>query len=935
MPAILRNLLLLPNVFSLTLLFSLKSLLFHFCLSIDEQGQALLSWKNSLNSSTDALSSWNPLDPIPCGWLGITCNSNGRVVQMSLKMVDLHGPLPVNFQPLESLNTIILSSANLTGKIPPEFGDYRELVVIEVSDNKITGKIPVEICRLQKLQTLSLHTNYLGGGIPMEIGNLSSLVYLTVYDNQITGEIPKSIGELTNLEVFRAGGNQNLKGELPREIGNCTNLVTLGLAETSISGSLPYSIGMLKRIQTIAIYTSLLLGPIPDEIGNCSELQNLYLHQNSISGSIPRRIEELKKLQNIGNCTNLYRFRVNNNRLGGTIPSEIGSLKSLNFLDMSNNRFTGAIPSSICGCWNLEFLDLHSNALMDSMPETLPKSLQFVDISGNHLTGALTPSIGLLNELTKLNLGKNRISGRIPAEILSCRKLQLLDLGSNNFTGEIPKELGQLPALEITLNLSCNRISGEIPAQFSGLIRLGVLDLSHNKLTGNLDILTELQNLVSLNVSFNDFSGDLPNTPFFRKLPLSNLEGNEALCISNTVNKIRHGVQSRSTMKLAMSILVSTSIVLILLAIYMLIRARINDTRLVENETWELTLYQKMEFSINEVVESLTPANVIGTGCSGIVYKITLPNGEALAVKKMRAEEETDAFSSEINSLGSIRHKNIVRLLGWGSNGSMKLLFYDYLPNGSLSSLLHGPGKGRAEWEARYDIVLGVAHALAYLHHDCAPSIIHGDVKAMNVLLGARCEPYLSDFGLARLIDNNSGSLNDCPYPNLSQRPVLAGSYGYMAPELASIQRVNHKSDVYSFGIVLLEVLTGRHPLDPTLPGGAHLVQWVRDHLHNKGDPGDILDAKLRGRADPQMHEILQTLAISFLCISIRADDRPTMRDVVAMIKEIHHIDSSRQEPDLTKGEAVESLPAVTPNRKVVCQGSSNCSFAFSDDSIC
>lgn len=147
------------------------------------------------------------------------------------------------------------------------------------------------------------------------------------------------------------------------------------------------------------------------------------------------------------------------------------------------------------------------------------------------------------------------------------------------------------------------------------------------------------------------------------------------------------------------------------------------------------------------------------------------------------------------------------------------------------------------------------------------------------------------------------------------------------------MQRITEKSDVYSFGVVLLEVLTGRHPLDPTLPGGAHLVQWVREHLASKKDPVDILDSKLRGRADPTMHEMFQTLAVSFLCISTRADDRPTMKDVVAMLKEIRHVEVVRPEPDLSKGgfTAVHSSP---PARILVSQGSSNYSFAFSDDSI-
>lgn len=146
------------------------------------------------------------------------------------------------------------------------------------------------------------------------------------------------------------------------------------------------------------------------------------------------------------------------------------------------------------------------------------------------------------------------------------------------------------------------------------------------------------------------------------------------------------------------------------------------------------------------------------------------------------------------------------------------------------------------------------------------------------------------------------------------------------------MQRITEKSDIYSFGVVLLEVLTGRHPLDPTLPGGAHLVQWVRDHLNSKRDPVDILDPKLRGRADPQMHEMLQTLAVAFLCLSTRADDRPMMKDVVAMLKEIRYVDPVRPDADMLKG-SLSAAPKSPPPKKVIAQGSSSCSFAFSDDS--
>ncbi|XP_076942883.1 leucine-rich repeat receptor-like serine/threonine-protein kinase RGI4 [Bidens hawaiensis] len=1058
--------------------------------AIETQGQALIQWKTTLTTPTNVLNSWNPLDSTPCNWVGITCNSNSDVVSIHLNNMNIHGPLPSNLHSLNYLNSITLSSSNLTGNIPKEFGDFLELTEIDISDNSITGSIPSEICRLSKLETFAVSTNAIEGEIPGSIGNLSSLKNLILYDNQLSGEIPTSIGKLRNLEVIRAGGNKNLKGEIPEEIGNCSNLVTLGLAETSISGQLPKSIGKLARVQTIAIYTSLLSGPIPDELGNCSNLRNIYLYQNSISGSIPSSLGNLKRLESlllwqnilvgsipselgtcpelitidlsensltgniptsfgtlaylqelqlsvnkltgeipdsltkcvsithfeidnnqlagevpksignlqnmsiffawnnnitgniptslykchnlqaidlsynqlygsiprqlfslqnltklllisngltgfipreIGGCKSLYRLRVNNNRLSGIIPLEIGSLKSLNFVDLSNNKLVGSIPTTLSGCRNLEFLDAHSNALSGGFLGQFPSSLKFLDVSDNGLTGPLGSGIGSLTELTKLNLGKNGFSGEFPPEIRFCKKLQMLDVGDNGFSGEIPKAFGQIPSLEIALNLSCSQFTGELPLEFAGLSKLASLDLSQNKLSGELTILTRLQNLVSLNVSGNDFTGKLPDTPFFWNLPASDLVGNRNLYVSNAVvnpaDKLGSTGHARSSARLAMSILVSICAVLTLLGIYILVRTRL-EKREILNEKWEVTFFQKMDVYIDEIVHCLTSANVIGTGSSGVVYKVTTVKGETFAVKKMWAGDESGPFRSEIETLGSIRHKNIVRLLGWASNQRVKLMFYDYYCNGSLSSLLHGIGKHKVEWETRYEVVLNVAHALAYLHHDCVPSIVHGDVKAMNVLLDQKLQPFLGDFGLARLVtkDGSDGL-------GRARRPQLAGSYGYMAPEHASARCITEKSDVYSFGVVLLEVLTGRHPLDPTLPGGAHLVQWVRDHLHAKKDPIDTLDHNLKGRANPQMHEMLQTLAVSFLCVSPRPNDRPTMTDVVTMLKEIRHDDSVIPDANL-KGKLLANPPSPPPTTQMVLQGSSNCSYAFSDGSV-
>jgi serine/threonine protein kinase len=193
---------------------------------------------------------------------------------------------------------------------------------------------------------------------------------------------------------------------------------------------------------------------------------------------------------------------------------------------------------------------------------------------------------------------------------------------------------------------------------------------------------------------------------------------------------------------------------------------------------WNVTLYQKLEIGVADVSRSLTPANVIGHGWSGAVYRANLPSsGVTVAVKKFRScdEASAEAFACEVGVLPRVRHRNIVRLLGWAANRRTRLLFYDYLPNGTLGGLLHGSNAGGTavvEWEVRLAIAVGVAEGLAYLHHDCVPGIIHRDVKAENILLGERYEACLADFGLARFADEGANS----------SPPPFAGSYGYIAP---------------------------------------------------------------------------------------------------------------------------------------------------------
>lgn len=295
---------------------------------------------------------------------------------------------------------------------------------------------------------------------------------------------------------------------------------------------------------------------------------------------------------------------------------------------------------------------------------------------------------------------------------------------------------------------------------------------------------------------------------------------------------------------------------------------------------WTFIPFQKLNFTVDNILDCLKEENVIGKGCSGIVYKAEMPNGQLIAVKKLwktkQDEDPVDSFAAEIQILGHIRHRNIVKLLGYCSNRSVKLLLYNYISNGNLQQLLQG--NRNLDWETRYKIAVGSAQGLAYLHHDCVPTILHRDVKCNNILLDSKHEAYLADFGLAKL-------MNSPNYHHAMSR--VAGSYGYIAPEYGYTMNITEKSDVYSYGVVLLEIISGRSAVEPHIGDGLHIVEWVKKKMGSFEPAVSILDAKLQGLPDQMVQEMLQTLGIAMFCVNSSPAERPTMKEVVALLMEV------------------------------------------------
>ncbi|MCO5596585.1 hypothetical protein L7F22_050650 [Adiantum nelumboides] len=846
----------------------------------------------------------------------------------ALRMLWLHdnnltGMLPPQLGNLSSLETLrIGGNALLYGPLPPELGNCHNLTQLGAAATSISGTIPVSLGLLANLKTLSLYSTQLSGSIPPVLGNCTSLQFLFLHLNHLEGPIPPQLGKLQQLNQVLLWGNA-LQGPIPNEIGKCTALEVLDFSTNSLSGPVPRELGNLTSLQQLLLSVNLLNGSLPSELSNCISLVDVELDNNEFSSPVPVSIGQLKQLEtlflwrncitgpippSIGGCVALVAVDLSYNQLSGPIPKELFGLQNMVKLILLANNLTGPLPPQIGNCKSLIRLRLATNAITGPLPKQLGnlKKLEFLDLFENQFEGPIPATLGNLASLQALDAHFNKLSGSIPSEFGSMSNLQQLDLGSNQITGSIPAEInrlrvlnklvlkiGNVSSLDIALDLSWNNLSGPIPQEFGGLSQLQSLDLSHNHLSGSLVVLSSLQSLASLNVSYNSFTGYIPNTPFFRTLSPSSIIGNPGLCSASSdscaaLNNLHKSSNGATSLVICLFTSATAAVLLLiaLLVVYKMRRAG-KEVDLEEVDSpwpWSVTYFCKLNLSADEVLDGLVDRNIIGRGCSGLVYKVDLPGEICVAVKKLWPANkkddltEHDSFGSEIETLGHIRHRNIVRLLGYCTNRTERLLLYDYMPNGSLADLLFEK-RGTVDWEMRYNIVLGAAHGLAYLHHDCVPAILHRDVKSNNILLDSKFQPFLADFGLAKLVEASERAKE-----NVSK---VAGSYGYIAPEYGYTLKITEKSDVYSYGVVLLEVITGRRAVDPSTSDGLHIVDWVRMMKRSHQPTLQIVDPQLRGMPDPFVQEMEQAMGVALLCVNRRPNDRPTMNDVVALLLEV------------------------------------------------
>ncbi|KAK9165728.1 hypothetical protein Scep_000919 [Stephania cephalantha] len=836
-----------------------------------------------------------------------------------------------------SLVELDLSANNFYGVVPDSLGSCSALESINLFNNSLTGEFPAEtLFKMPNLKKLILSYNSFVRGLPDSLSRISNLEYLDLSSNNFSGPIPSGLcqgGNKTSLKELYLQNNM-LTGNIPATMSNCSELISIDLSFNYLTGSIPRSFGLLSHLRDLIMWLNQLDGEIPEELMYIKTLENLILDNNGLTGTVPAGLSNCSNLNWIslssnllsgeipgwiGGLNNLAILKLGNNSFSGRIPEELGDCKSLVWLDLNSNLLSGQIPPTLSkqsgniavglvtgkkfvylkndgsvachGAGNLlEFVGIRSDGL-NRIPTR--HSCKFTKV----YMGNTQYTFDNNGSMIFLDLSYNRLEGSIPKEIGKMYYLSVLNLGHNDLSGAIPTQLGDLRNIGI-LDLSYNKLEGEIPGSLSGLTLLTEIDLSNNNLSGRIPESGQLATFPAFRYGNNTGLCGLPLSPCGDSGPSS----------SNVEHRKSHRRQASVAGSVAMGLLFSLFCIfgLIIIAIERKKRKKKDasldiyiDSRShsgTANGNWKLIGTHEV-LSINiatfekplqkltigdlwEATNGFHNDSLIGSGGFGDVYKAQLKDGTIVAVKKLIhiSGQGDREFTAEMETIGKIKHRNLVPLLGYCKVGEERLLVYEYMRFGSLEDILHDRKKLgiKLNWAARRKIAIGAARGLAFLHHNCIPHIIHRDMKSSNILLDEHLEARVSDFGMARLMSAMDTHLSVS---------TLAGTPGYVPPEYYQSFRCSTKGDVYSYGVVLLELLTGKQPTDSADFGDNNLVGWVKQHAKLK--ISDVFDPVLM-KEDPNLEiELLQHLKVACACLDDRPWRRPTMIQVMAMFKEI------------------------------------------------
>ncbi|KAK2422676.1 putative leucine-rich repeat receptor serine/threonine-protein kinase [Trifolium repens] len=849
-----------------------------------------------------------------------------KFIHCVLKSQNLSGTLPSELERLPYLQEIDLTLNYLNGTIPPQWASMTNLVIISLYGNRLTGPIPKELGNITTLKTLVLEFNQLSGELPPELGNLNQLEIMLLTSNNFTGNLPATFSKLTKLKHVRLGGNQ-FSGTLPDFIQSWTGLQRLVMQGSGLSGPVPSGISYLKNLTDLKI--SDLKGPdspFPQLI-NLTILQTLVLRSCNLIGTVP---------EYLGNITTLRNLDLSFNKLSGQIPNTLGVLENINILFLTGNLFTGPLLNWIArpdytdlsynnlsienpeqltcqqgtvnlfassskrsnlgmvsclgnnGCPKKSY-SLHINC--GGKPITSNKSLTYDDDSNEigpasfHLSGsnwALSNTghffdSGLKDYYTwstKTNLAMENAELYTDARV-SPQSLTYYGfcLGNGNYTVNL--HFAEIMFTDDQTYSSLGRrifdiyIQGRLVlkdfniAKEAGGVRKAIIKKFTAIVTNNnLEIRLHWAGKGTTAIPFGSVYGPLISAITVDPNFTPPVEKGSSIPARNIV-----------------AIVISAALVILFvfgLAWWRICRRQIGplerEMKSLDLQTGLFTLRQ-----IKETTNNFDISNKIGEGGFGPVYKGCLPNGTLIAVKQLssKSKQGNREFLNEIGMISALQHPYLVKLYGCCVEGDQLLLIYEYLENNSLARALFGPEEHqiRLDWSTRKKICVGIARGLAYLHEESRMKVVHRDIKATNVLLNTDLDPKISDFGLAKLDEEDN--------THISTR--IAGTYGYMAPEYAMHGYLTDKADVYSFGIVALEIVSGKsNTLYRTKEEAFYLLDWAHS-LREKGDLMELVDRRLG--SDLNKKEALVMINVALLCTNVTSNLRPSMSSVVSMLE--------------------------------------------------
>ncbi|CAL9087585.1 unnamed protein product [Musa textilis] len=850
--------------------------------------------------------------------LTCTCSPTINVCHVTsiwLKGQNITGVLPDEFANLTSLQVLDLTRNYLNGSIPVAWASL-PLTTLSLLGNRISGKIPDEIGNIITLEELTLDCNQLEGLIPASFGNLINLNYLRLSANNLNGELPDSLGKLTNLKEFIIDGNP-ISGKIPSFIGNWTNLQRLDMQGTLMEGPFPPTISNLTSIQQLRV-SDLRggLGTFP-ALQNMNKMVRLVLRNLSISGELPDFIAEMPTIKTLD---------VSFNNLSGPIPSSYEILtRSINYMYLTSNMLNGTIPDWILG--SDKNLDLSYNTFTGS---PIPSNCQ----QGNVVKSCLRQNLPCSEKARNCNLFINcggekalvdgnefeaDINQLGPAQYASTEKWAYSSTGDFvdnrdekyiaingsllNMTNSELYKTARLSPLSLkyyglclqegnyTVKLHFAEIMFTDDQNYSSLgQRIFDVSIQGKKVLRDYNIAKEANGTGKEKIEvFSDTYVDADGTLEIHfqwagkgthSIPHRSVYGPLISAISVTPNFSLDRCTEASQQKLSTGAIlgiVSAACVVIVVIIF-LILSRSRRKNPDHNELIRLKLVTGY-FSYKQIkaaTKNFDIANKIGEGGFGPVYKGVLPDGALIAVKQLssKSKQGNREFVNEIGMISALQHPNLVKLYGCCIEGNQLFLIYEYMENNSLAHALFGSeqNRPRLDWKTRCNICLGVATGLAYLHEESRLKIVHRDIKATNILLDKNFNAKISDFGLAKLDEEEN--------THISTR--IAGTRGYMAPEYALRGYLTDKADVYSFGVVLLEIVCGICNTNYWQKKDfMFLLDWAYV-LREQGNLLELVDPVLGSAYSRE--EALQILNLALACTNPSPTQRPTMSNVVSIL---------------------------------------------------